>query len=130
MKTVDGGRNWALQKDQATVREFFVHDETYVFGVGKNSILRSADGGETWTETAPADDRIVDLRAVHFIDSVRGWVVGDGREEVIDGRTIEWTVVLSTVDGGASWSVREFAYETTGLGAAAEPVETAIPFSQ
>ena len=126
MKTTDGGRTWTTQLETATVREFFIHDALSVIAVGKTSIIRTMDGGETWTDAAPEDDRIVDLRAVHFVDSSRGWIAGVGREEVRDGRTIVYTVVLTTTDGGATWSVREFSYETTGLGAAAVE-ETLIP---
>ncbi len=119
MKTGDGGRTWSTQLEMATVREFFVHDAMSVIGVGKNSILRTVDGGATWDDVAPADERIVDLRTVHFVDATYGWIAGKGREEIIDGRSVSYTVVLSTRDGGASWSVREFSYETTSLEAAA-----------
>ena len=90
-----------------------------VIGVGKRSILRTTDGGTTWTETAPVDERIVDLRAVHFVDASNGWIAGSGTEEIIDGRSVSYTVVLRTTDGGATWTIREFTYETTGLEAAA-----------
>jgi photosystem II stability/assembly factor-like uncharacterized protein len=119
MKTTDGGRTWTTQVETATVREFFIHDAMSVIAVGKTSIIRTMDGGETWEEVAPADDRIVDLRAVHFIDHSHGWIVGTGRNEVYDDRSVAYTVVMATRDGGASWSVMEFSYETTGLGAAA-----------
>jgi photosystem II stability/assembly factor-like uncharacterized protein len=126
MKTVDGGRTWTTQLEKATVREFFVHDAMSVTAVGKNSIIQTSDGGSTWAEIAPDDDRIVDLRAVHFIDHSHGWAAGTGREEVIEGRSVVHTVVLSTSDGGSTWSIREFSFETTGL-AAAVLEETFIP---
>jgi photosystem II stability/assembly factor-like uncharacterized protein len=129
MKTVDGGRTWATQIDPATVREFFIHNAMTVVGVGKSSILRTTDGGVTWTDVAPVDERIVDLRTVHFVDASYGWIAGTGREDVIDGRSVAYTVVLTTTDGGATWSVREFSYETTGLESAAIE-ETAIPMYQ
>lgn len=126
MKTGDGGRTWSTQMETATIREFFIHDAMSVIGVGKGSILRTTDGGTTWTEVAPEDDRIVDLRAVHFVDAMNGWIAGSGREELIDGRSISYTVVLRTKDGGATWKVREFSYETTDLAAAALE-ETEVP---
>ena len=129
MKTEDGGRNWTMQVETATVREFFIQDAMSVIGVGKTSILRTVDGGATWTDVAPADERIVDLRAVHFIDPLHGWIAGMGRDEVIEGRSVVYTVVLATVDGGATWSIREFSYETTGLEAAALE-EPAVPMYQ
>jgi photosystem II stability/assembly factor-like uncharacterized protein len=119
MKTGDGGRTWTTQVETATVREFFIHDGLNVVGVGKGSILRTDDGGATWTDFAPEDERIVDLRAVFFTDRSNGWIAGMGREELVEGRHISYTVVLSTSDGGLTWSVREFGYETTDLEAAA-----------
>jgi len=127
MKTTDGGRTWTTQVEMATIREFFILDDMSVIGVGKGSILRTVDGGETWTEVAPADGRIVDLRAVHFTDPEHGWTAGMGREEIIDGRSIAHTVLLTTTDGGTTWSLKEFSYETTGLEAAALE-DTAAPF--
>jgi photosystem II stability/assembly factor-like uncharacterized protein len=119
MKTTDGGHTWTTQLETATVREFFILDESTVFGVGRRAIIHTIDGGGSWIDLAPEDERIVDLRAVHFIDGLRGWVVGKGREEVVDGRSIVRTVLLGTIDGGRTWSVREFSYDITGLGAAA-----------
>ena len=129
MKTTDGGRTWTTQVELATVREFFIHDAMSVTGVGKNSILRTTDGGATWTDVAPTDERIVDLRAVHFVDAMYGWIAGTGREEIIDGRSVAHTVVLTTTDGGVTWSLREFSYETTDLEAAAIE-EIPIPMYQ
>ena len=98
-----------------------------VIGVGKESIIRTVDGGATWTDVAPVDERIVDLRAVHFVDASHGWIAGLGRELMIEDRSVNYTVVLVTTDGGVTWSVREFSYETTGLGAAAvEETEVSI----
>jgi len=121
MKTGDGGRTWTTQLESATVREFFVKNALNIVGVGKTSIISTNDGGTSWTDVAPADERIVDLRAVYFSDSSNGWVAGTGREEIVDGRSVSYTVVLRTADGGSTWSVMEFSYETTGL--EAEPVE-------
>lgn len=56
-------------------------------------IIRTEDGGETWT--LQRSDLQVDqpLFAVHFADSKRGWAVG------------LWSLMLHTDDGGANWSV-------------------------
>ena len=103
MKTTDGGQTWAVQMEIATIREFFVHDDMSVIGVGKGSILRTIDGGANWTDVAPVDERVVDLRAVHFVDASNGWIAGSGRELMIEGRSVNYTVVLVTTDGGETW---------------------------
>lgn len=116
MKTEDGGHTWTTLIDPAAVRAFFFFDETEGYAVGRTSILHTVDGGATWIDIAPADELIVDLRAIHFIDRDTGWIAGRGGEELFGDRTFRWSVVLSTRDGGASWSVLPFAFETTGLG--------------
>ncbi len=129
LNTTSTGPISSRQLETATIREFSIQDANSVIGVGKTSILRTTDGGATWTDVAPADERIVDLRAVHFIDASNGWIAGSGREEIIDGRSVSYTVVLRTKDGGATWTVREFSYETTGLEAAALE-ETEVPMNE
>ncbi|MDD3643455.1 MAG: YCF48-related protein [Candidatus Krumholzibacteria bacterium] len=115
MKTEDGGHTWTTQIEPAAVREFFFFDELEGYAVGKTSVLHTVDGGATWIDVAPADDRIVDLRSVHFIDRDRGWIAGRGAEELIGERVFQWSIVLATADGGATWSIRPFAWETTSL---------------
>lgn len=52
-------------------------------------VMHSTDGGQTWAEQPVGTD--ADLWAVRFSDAQHGVVAGD-------------TVVLSTMDGGGSWS--------------------------
>ena len=61
----------------------------------KPFMLKTADGGATWTEVAPplAEGTLVDI---FFLDEQIGWFVGASGD---DG------LVLKTTDGGASWGV-------------------------
>jgi len=61
-------------------------------------VLRTADGGATWTEAA---DRIVAaaLDELHFVDDEHGWIVG---REIVGGG--QRPLLLATDDGGESWS--------------------------
>jgi hypothetical protein len=65
-------------------------DATNGWAVGSNgSILRSLDGGESWT-TQPSGTTNY-LSSVYFHDTSTGWVVGN------EG------LILKTVDGGTHW---------------------------
>ncbi|MBN1165386.1 MAG: hypothetical protein JXB45_12465 [Candidatus Krumholzibacteriota bacterium] len=111
MKTVDGGKNWEIQLAEATVREFCFIDDQCGFAVGGPAVLKTENGGTHWEDTVAGDERIVDLRGTYFLDRSRGWVVGRGREGWIEGKPYRYSVILSTIDGGTTWKVRELPYE-------------------
>ena len=54
------------------------------------SILRSTDGGHTWTSQNWSDTQ-VDFTSVSTIDGIEAWAVGNG-------------IVIHTADGGATWT--------------------------
>lgn len=115
LKTTDGGATWETQLATATVREIFFVDADAGFAVGGKTMLRTKDGGATWTNVTPGDDRIVDLRGVHFLDAERGWVVGRG-PDVTDGeRTYKRSLLLATTNGGESWTIRQFLFDAATI---------------
>lgn len=75
-----------------SLEAIFMLDATtgWVVGTG-GTILRTTDGGTTWT--LQTSGTTVDLNGVHFLDASTGWVVGDHG------------LVLATSDGGATWHV-------------------------
>ena len=111
MKTTDGGATWTTQSTPATVREFFFFDSERGFAVGGKTILRTNDGGASWTNLTPADDRIADLRGIHFIDPLNGWIVGRGTDVRAGDKLCKRSLLLVTSDGGAAWKVREFLFD-------------------
>ncbi len=64
-------------------------------------VLRSGDGGETWTEAA---DRIAGaaLDELQFADGEHGWIVG---RDIVGGS--QQPFLLATSDGGKSWNRRD-----------------------
>jgi photosystem II stability/assembly factor-like uncharacterized protein len=91
-------------------------DPATVFGVGRWSgparIIRSLDGGRSWTSSdmAPLATGLVD---VYFFDRRRGLAVGGvgvGPSEA--EQRASRTVVLGTLDGGDSWQVRHVSSQT------------------
>jgi photosystem II stability/assembly factor-like uncharacterized protein len=93
--------SWAPQKTGTLLGLYAVDFVTPRCGwaVGTFGVMvRTVDGGETWT--APARPYTADfLRAVAFADLDRGWIVGNNG------------LVLRTDDGGDSWRFQH--YETT-----------------
>jgi photosystem II stability/assembly factor-like uncharacterized protein len=122
MKTTDGGESWKTEVDVATVREFSFLSNEYGFAVGGKSILRTRDGGETWINVTPQDSRIKDLRSVSILDAANVWVAGRGVDEQVGDKFYKHSILLRTVDGGATWTIRDFPYDFTGLTSA----ETAV----
>jgi photosystem II stability/assembly factor-like uncharacterized protein len=115
MKTEDGGESWATEAAVATVREFSFLSRDLGFAVGGTSILRTRDGGRSWENVTPGDPRIKDLRSVHVLSADRVWVAGRGADEETGGRLYKHSILLRSVDGGATWTIRDFPYDFTGL---------------
>jgi len=81
----------------AAIVQQFVHrkilgDPTVAgWAVGTSgSLLRSVDGGDTWSLSTPS---AATLGALYFLDGEDGWIVGGD-------------LVLHTMDGGATWSTK------------------------
>ena len=115
MKTSNGGQSWEIQLSPAVVRDFFFFDGEHGYAVGGRSIVKTMDGGATWVDVSSGDDRIKDLRAAYFFDESTGWVVGLGHEIEEESKTIQKSVLLETRDGGSTWSIQEFSYDTSLL---------------
>jgi photosystem II stability/assembly factor-like uncharacterized protein len=65
------------------------------FAVSNRQVVRSDDGGRTWSLAFTADETMV-LQGVAFADADHGWVVG--------GTTIGFgTALFHTEDGGRTW---------------------------
>jgi len=86
-----GGASLTRQQngsDQTVFGVWFVDDlRGIAVRNGVNAMLRTTDGGVTWT---PLDVRAGDLRAVSFADDQHGFAVG--------------SAVFRTDDGGAAWT--------------------------
>jgi photosystem II stability/assembly factor-like uncharacterized protein len=115
MKTTNGGQTWETQLDAAAVREFFFLDEQHGFAVGGTSIVKTVDGGASWIDVSPGDGRIKDLRSAYFFDMDTGWVIGLGHEMTEGSSIFQNSVLLETVDGGASWTLREYSFDVTQI---------------
>ncbi|KAA0223566.1 T9SS C-terminal target domain-containing protein [candidate division KSB1 bacterium] len=106
IKTTDGGMHWEVQHhaggtsyDLCSVH--FV-DVLHGWAAGgtrewfknKNVLIKTIDGGKTWTEVETGIDSL-NFNAVHFVNADTGFVVGE------DG------ILLRTTNGGNSWDRRK-----------------------
>jgi photosystem II stability/assembly factor-like uncharacterized protein len=105
--TKDGGETWVRQGSPETIPDVSLDDVSavdhknvwVVGGVGDTgddsygTILRTTDGGETWTRQGDLSSiPVEEFLGVSAVDNEVAWVVGSGG------------IVLNTIDGGATWT--------------------------
>ena len=92
--TDDGGETWeaASQLDKGGFNVEYLDQNTLVVGANENYIYKSVDGGYTWQvkNTGIIGELLL---GVDFLDANYGMAVGD------------YGNILTTYDGGESWSV-------------------------
>ncbi len=96
--TTNQGKTWAQKESptRRTLNSVYFLDQKTVWIVGHQStVLRSQDGGESWTRVKILNDPETAFLDVLFIDSMRGFIVGS------------YGKFFSTNDGGNSWTETE-----------------------
>ena len=91
----DDGANWkrARVPTRVMLTAIYMHDAETGWAVGHDAvILRTADGGETWTKVHEAPEEELPLLDVWFRDGQRGLAVG------------AYGYALATGDGGETWT--------------------------
>jgi len=103
LKTTDGGNSWtyALSENfnipNTLYSVNFIDENIGYFGGSNNLLLKTTDGGSTIdTITFPADSKSI-IKAIHFINENKGWVLST---QTKSGK------VYYTSDGGANWTVQ------------------------
>ncbi|MEV7419766.1 oxidoreductase [Streptomyces sp. NPDC089919] len=108
LRTVDGGRSWrdvsppGAKAEALEFRDVEAFDgrRAVVLAIGEGEasrLLRTEDGGTTWTESFRNTDARAFYDCLTFFDHRHGLAVSDP----VDGRFR----MLSTADGGRSWRV-------------------------
>ena len=91
----DDGASWKLAEvpTRVMLTAIYMHDAETGWAVGHDAvILRTADGGETWTKVHEAPEEELPLLDVWFRDGQRGLAVG------------AYGYALATEDGGETWT--------------------------
>ncbi|MCA1613283.1 MAG: carboxypeptidase regulatory-like domain-containing protein [Acidobacteria bacterium] len=93
-RTTDGGRNWQMISLPLVVANVRFFDAQNGVASGMNGVLRTSDGGQTWTDVPHRyrEHNRYQFYGVHFVNATTGWVVGDVG------------IILKTTDGGATWA--------------------------
>jgi len=144
VRSTDGGRSWAVQQ---SVPDAYMYD-VEVLGVqtvlamgeiplGPRFILRTSNGGLTWSNVSPSQAVFMDA---DFVDAATGWVVGGriykstngGQDwveqftpdellysvsfgDALNGWAVGWgPTLLRTTDGGQTWTP-QFANAPTNV---------------
>jgi len=96
-KTTDGGKNWNLQNSTTNIglSSVFALNEKKIWALGWGIILKTSNGGENWKTQEYQSGSHSAHRAITFIDSLKGWIVGGYFD--VGG----W--ILHTNDGGETW---------------------------
>lgn len=116
----DQGATWRQAKSvptRAMLTAVFFADDEYGWAVGHDeTILKTVDGGETWTRTHFAPEAQQPLLDLWFANRVSGIAVG------------AYGAYLTTNDGGRTWTVSKFAAPRSSSAAkSASPEEDDLP---
>jgi len=110
LRTIDGGASWQSVGPADTSELQFRDIEAFdafnavilAIGPGESSrVYRTTNGGKTWTETFRNTDENAFYDCMAFLDDRHGLALSDP----VDGKFR----ILSTFDGGTSWSVNSTA---------------------
>ena len=121
----DSGESWSQAEvpTRALLTAVHMHDERVGWAVGHDAmILRTRDGGETWTMVHRAPEEELPLLDVWFRDERTGFAAG------------AYGYFLATADGGDTWTARAISEDDFHLNAlfpaGGEPTESQTPESQ
>jgi photosystem II stability/assembly factor-like uncharacterized protein len=97
-KTTDMGQTWSVvYTDTTYVNSICFTNATTGFAVGnKGSLLKTTDGGNTWSKTLIAPDSVF-LRSIEFLNTTTGYIVASKYQVADQG------YIYKTTDGGVTW---------------------------
>jgi photosystem II stability/assembly factor-like uncharacterized protein len=94
--TTDGGENWYLDDDWWNIQGtdiVFVNPDTGFIAAPNGIILKTIDGGQTWTNIqTPATQNVMRL---FFVDGNNGWATLQNLNDSLQ--------IIHTMDGGNTW---------------------------
>jgi photosystem II stability/assembly factor-like uncharacterized protein len=107
LATSDGGRTWANQyTGPAKLDQVDFTDARHGWAVGTNTLLRTTNGGATWTQLSePGCGKPIE--SVHFVTQNLGYAVGGGAQVWTSAgvpAAVGGGELLTTTDGGGQWT--------------------------
>lgn len=117
LRTLDGGMTWQTLASMPAKNLNDIHfsksSPSRGWICGNNTLLRTANGGSSWTEAVPPNSQI--FYGVHFQTNLKGWVVGAGANTY---RSDDGGLTLSPFDaiGGSGPDLRKVFFTDTDRG--------------
>ena len=106
-RTTDGGTIWnGISPGYPILSLFFTDNEHGIAGGAEGKILHTTDGGITWILEGVSGQPF-DYRSVYFPDKITGYIAGGINVQPIHGSLIYSGVLLKTLDGGSSWTIKD-----------------------
>lgn len=128
--TLDGGKTWTGDSiSQYGLAVPYAINSTTWFAMSPFYLHHTTNGGETWSLTEKTElgfDENVAFGGIDFSDESTGWIVGSYHGNNVGQR--QNTVLLKSVDAGASWTV-EIDEELVGAEFGSVAIDFADPRS-
>lgn len=102
--------HWTVQSAgcEASLRGLSVVDERIAWcGGSDGTLLRTTDGGATWTARPVAGGEALDFRSIHALDADIVWVASAGSGGA--------SRIYHTTDGGGNWTLQHTNLEAEGF---------------
>ncbi len=144
MKTIDGGKTWALLPTPSNLEVAPVHmnmhfvDASHGFVLaclpgtcGQFRVISTSDGGQTWQVGNLLPDQVFAV-SVWFTDSLHGWVTGDiagppPPPNSPNSSTV--TGMYATSDGGLSWTKQTLSDPFITAGCTPAEINSGVNFA-
>jgi photosystem II stability/assembly factor-like uncharacterized protein len=101
LRTCDGSQTWKRSRTSLVWMNFqnvCALSAKNAWAVATNStIVHTVDGGTNWQQSCIGDLEKNFLSGMAFIDSLHGWIVGNGSS------SMDSNAIFSTIDGGTTW---------------------------
>jgi photosystem II stability/assembly factor-like uncharacterized protein len=113
LKTVDGGATWSNKSTtvRCAFKSIFFVDKNKGFGVGEtivgtgeSTLIKTTDGGDTWTIVTLPTDIPITLNSICFADATTGYAIGSQSYTTLQGSKF-CAAILKTTDGGLNWKL-------------------------
>ena len=115
-RTSDAGSSWASAATlPAGISAVSFLDQKHWIGSNGSKVVRTVNGGATWTQTASSTPA-TNLGTAQFVDDSMGW----GLEGLTGG-----SLLFATTDGGVTWRTLAPGTATSGPSASVSPLGTA-----
>ena len=99
--TGDNGASWKAKPSPSIAGMHFVGPDTGFAYTDENRVLKTEDGGATWTELyINPVTYTFQFKNIYFSDEKTGWIFG---ADYFPGEHGEFGCVLKTTDGGKEW---------------------------